>query len=105
MSNSIDCQILVWDMQTGLRIDAVKVKDQKWDKKTCIYAWDTVGIWMPELKETDVVTVSQSPDGKLLAVGDNVGKVRVFSNPSYVPRSSALYLDGHANHVSSCHFS
>ena len=85
-------------------MDGVKVKDVKWDKRSCIYAWDTIGIWLPEFKETDITSISLSQDEKLIAVGDNLGKVRVLQYPSFVPRSSALYLDGHANHVTSCLF-
>lgn len=47
MTNSIDCQILVFEMNSGLyrKIEPQLVKDVVWHNKSCQFAWDTIGIW------------------------------------------------------------
>lgn len=67
MTNAIDGTILVWELTSGAftKVDLSKVKDIEWDRKSCIYAWDTLGIWSkksyfilsildPDMKETDI---------------------------------------------------
>jgi len=56
MTNSVDCQIMTFELTSGyfMKAEALKVKDLKWDKKQCIYCWDTLGLWSYEHKETDV---------------------------------------------------
>jgi len=47
MTNAIDGSIIVWELTTGgfIKVDPAKVKDVVWDRKSCVYAWDTLGIW------------------------------------------------------------
>ena len=37
----------MWELTSGSfsKVEVVKVKDVEWDKKSCVYAWDTLGIW------------------------------------------------------------
>lgn len=52
------------------------------------------------MKETDVNNVSISEDCTLLASADNIGRVKLFLYPAYIPRQSYFSLDqGHVNHV------
>jgi hypothetical protein len=46
LTNSIDGQILGWELTAGFpKIDPIKLKDVDWEGKSCIYAWDTLGAW------------------------------------------------------------
>ena len=105
MTNSVDCQILVFEMSSGFfrKIEAAQVKDVEWYKKSSIYAWDTLGVWGkrlasldlgPELKESDINSVSISKDKKLLCVGDSNGKPRLFCYPAYLPKQAHTFLEG-----------
>ena len=60
----------------------------------------------PDMKETDVNCVSVSEDKSLVASADNLGRVKVFQYPAYIPRQSFLSLEaGHVSHVKSVNFS
>jgi len=67
MTNSIDGQVLVWELTSGgfSKVDPAKVKDLEWDRKSCVYTWDVQGAWRkfiifyiiyldPDMKETDM---------------------------------------------------
>jgi hypothetical protein len=68
------------------KVEPVQVKDLEWYRKSCIYAWDTLGVWGPEYKENDINSVAISKDKKLLCVGDSNGKPRLFCYPAYLPK-------------------
>ena len=56
MTNSIDGQILAWELTPGTtftKIDAAKIKEVDWDRKCCVYAWDTVGAWRKLLQSNN----------------------------------------------------
>ena len=58
------------------------------------------------MKETDVNCVSVSEDRSLIASADNLGRVKVFHYPAYIPRQNFLSLDtGHVSQVKSVIFS
>lgn len=49
--------------------------------------------------------VSISADKQLLAVAENLGRVKIFTYPAYLPRQNHLSLEnGHANHVVGAQF-
>ena len=106
MTNAIDCNILVWELTTGsfTRVDPMKVKDLEWDKKSCIYAWDTIGVWPGDCKETDINCVSVSNDKQLIAVGDNLGRPRIFCYPAYLQKQAYSILEGHVSSVKAITF-
>jgi WD40 repeat protein len=47
MTNAVDGTILVWELSSEgfTKVDPQKVKDIEWSDKSCVYAWDTLGIW------------------------------------------------------------
>jgi hypothetical protein len=47
MTNAIDGTILCWTLVPGafVKIDPANIKDLEWDRKSCVFSWDTIGIW------------------------------------------------------------
>ena len=103
MTNAIDGSIFCWDITHAplTKVDLISVKDLEWERKSCVYAWDSLGIWSNDLKETDIKHISISYGAnKLLAVADLVNKVRVFRYPAFLIEQKCLELeDGHLNRV------
>ena len=57
------------------------------------------------MKETDLNTLSISQDKQVIAVGDNLGRIRVLNYPAFNLGQASLKLDvGHTNGVSSVLF-
>ena len=57
------------------------------------------------MRETDVNSISISHDKQVVAVGDKLGRVRVFYYPAFYQKQSSLKLEnGHVNGVSSILF-
>jgi len=38
---------MAFELTSGyfMKVEPTKIKDLKWDKKACVFAWDTLGIW------------------------------------------------------------
>lgn len=47
MTNAVDGTVLVWELKPGafVKVDPTVVRDCEWDRKSCVYAWDTQGAW------------------------------------------------------------
>lgn len=47
MTNAIDGAVLCWHMVLGAfnKVDIGSVRDLDWERKTCVFSWDTLGIW------------------------------------------------------------
>lgn len=90
MTNSIDGQVLAWELNPGAftKIDPAKIKDVDWDRKCCVYAWDTVGVWQNDMIETDINSVTISNDNRIIAVGDALGAPKVYTYPATLPNQS-----------------
>ena len=57
-------------------------------------------MWSGDMRESDINSISVSPDNQLIAVGDNFGRPRVFCYPAYIPKQNSYSLNGgHVNHV------
>lgn len=61
-------------------------RDVDWATHTCIISFETIGIWPEGADGTDINNCSRSGDGKLLATGDDFGKVKLFSHPACQPK-------------------
>lgn len=62
------------------------LRDVDWASQTCVISFETIGIWPDGADGTDVNNCSRSGDGKLLATGDDFGKVKLFSYPASQPK-------------------
>ena len=105
MTNAIDGGVMCWQLVPGafIKIDLANIRDLEWDRKSCVFSWDTLGIWSKlcyynlyldqNLKEDDLNQVCLSPDKEILAVADNMGPVRLYHYPTYNQGQACLNLD------------
>lgn len=62
------------------------VRDVEWATNTCTITFTTLGIWPESADGTDVNYCDRSHDSKLLASGDDFGKVKLYSYPVIQPK-------------------
>ena len=55
--------------------------------RTCPFGWPVAGIWPPSSDGTDINALDRSPQGTVLATGDDFAKVRLpaRANCAYIP--------------------
>ncbi|KAI4463398.1 wd-40 repeat protein [Holotrichia oblita] len=86
-SNSADNEVLYWNSVTCRPITQLNaVRDLEWASNTCTISFNTIGIWSETADGADVLTCSRSYNSKLLATGDDFGKVRLYSYPAMQPK-------------------
>ncbi|XP_024937136.1 echinoderm microtubule-associated protein-like 2 isoform X5 [Cephus cinctus] len=92
-SNSGDYELLYWNPGVCRQIpQSSMLRDVDWATHTCVISFETIGIWPEGADGTDVNNCTRSGDGKLLATGDDFGKVKLFSYPACQPKMSAAGL-------------
>ncbi|EGZ30558.1 hypothetical protein PHYSODRAFT_471884 [Phytophthora sojae] len=105
-STSGGYELLFAEVKTGKHItNATSFRDELWHTMTSTLGWSVQGIWEAESDGTDVNAVDRSNNGKLLATGDDFGKVKVFQYPCALEKASSLELRGHASHVTNVRWS
>ncbi|EEY63980.1 microtubule-associated protein, putative [Phytophthora infestans T30-4] len=105
-STSGGYELLFTEVKTGKHVtNATTFRDEIWHTMTSTLGWSVQGIWEAESDGTDVNAVDRSNNGKLLATGDDFGKVKVFQYPCALEKSSSLELRGHASHVTGVRWS
>lgn len=62
------------------------MRDVQWATNTCTLSFSTIGIWPENADGTDVNASNRSNDSKLLATGDDFGKVKLYSYPVVQPK-------------------
>ena len=67
--------------------------------------WPVQGIWPSGADGTDVNAVDRSPDGNLIASGDDFNTVKIFKYPCIKTGSKFLSYKGHSSHVPGVRFS
>lgn len=104
-SNSGDYEILYWNPRTCKQISqASSLRDVEWASDTCTLSFNACGIWQEGADGTDVNGCSRSRGNKLLASGDDSGKVSLYSYPCNQLQSKAHVYGGHSSHVTSLRF-
>ena len=66
----------------------VSIRDVEWSTQTCLLNFNTIGIWPETMDGTDLSTCAKSPNGKLLATGDDFGKIKLYTYPVPQPKVS-----------------
>ncbi|XP_011505810.1 PREDICTED: echinoderm microtubule-associated protein-like 2 [Ceratosolen solmsi marchali] len=104
-SNSGDYELLYWNAGVCRQISQGSLlKDIDWATHSCVISFETVGIWPDGPDGVDINICNRSGDGKLLATGDESGKVKLFSYPACQPKSLYHSYSGHSNHVTEVSF-
>lgn len=105
MSNSGDYEILYWIPTACKQVVSVETtRDLEWATYTCTLGFQVFGVWPEGSDGTDLNAICRSPDQKLLATGDDFGKVHLFSYPCSQFRSSSHVYGGHSSHVTNVSF-
>ncbi|XP_044004070.1 echinoderm microtubule-associated protein-like 2 isoform X2 [Aphidius gifuensis] len=104
-TNSGDYELLYWNPGVCRQIpQSSSLRDVDWATHTCSISFETIGIWPEGADGTDVNICARSGDGKLLATGDDFGKVKLFSYPACQPKTLAHVYGGHSSHVTNVTF-
>lgn len=105
-SASGDYELLYWDVSNGKQIlSATEMKDVQWYTTTCTLGWGVQGIWPPGADGTDVNSVDKSPDGTIIATGDDFRRIKLFKYPSPLENSKFKEYKGHSEFVVNVKFS
>ena len=105
-SVSGDYELLFWDATTGSQIKSpTAVRDETWATWTCTLGWPVQGIWPSGADGTDINSVDKSPDGTILASGDDFSTIKLFRYPCIKERSKFLQFRGHSSHIPNVKFS
>ncbi|KAL3230278.1 hypothetical protein MRX96_048493 [Rhipicephalus microplus] len=104
-SCSGDYELLYWNALVCRQVTNMSItRDLKWHTQTCTIGFSVYGIWPENADGTDINTCSRSHSGRLLATGDDFGKVRLFSYPASLPKCLSHMYGGHSSHVTAVDF-
>ena len=56
------------------------------------------------MNEDDIHQISLSKDNMLMAVGDKLGKLKIYCYPAHLDRQKCLSVDGHQSNVKCVEF-
>ncbi|GAV03860.1 hypothetical protein RvY_14230 [Ramazzottius varieornatus] len=110
-SNSDNFELIYWTPAT-LKVVAnpATCRDVDWDSWNCILEFGVAGVWSETVQalsvdctRSDLEEASQQTPS-VLAVGDDGGKVKLFTFPAMSLKSQCHVYNGHSNHVSSVRF-
>lgn len=105
MSNSGDYEILYWIPSVCRQVVSVETtRDITWATSTCTLGFQVFGLWPDGSDGTDINAVCRSNENRLLATGDDFGKVRLFSFPCSQFRAPSHVYGGHSSHVTNVNF-
>ena len=78
-------------------------KNFNWATWTCTLGWQSVGIH-PDAQYQEIHTVCRSHSEKIIASGDNNGRVNLFRYPACIEKSSCKAYIGHSSHITKVKF-
>ena len=78
-------------------IDAIR--DLEWSSTNCVIQWSTLGTWGETSDTADPTTAAASRSQELVAVGDNWGRIKLYSSPACQPRTLCHSYTGHSSQV------
>ena len=106
-SNGYHVENLFFDVEarTEVKNGGDLTKNAKWATWTCLFGWQTIGIWPANSTGMEINATCRSPDSRLLVTGDDYGRLKIFKYPCYIKNASHFNIAGHANHISNVCFS
>jgi WD40 repeat protein len=84
--------------------NAAEMKDVNWATQTGKIGWWVDGIWEDGMDGSDINRCDRSPDGKLIASGDDWGRVNLYRNPVGADNEKASFASGHSSFVQNVKF-
>ncbi|XP_059480615.1 echinoderm microtubule-associated protein-like 2 isoform X3 [Neocloeon triangulifer] len=104
-SNSGDYELLYWNASTCRQVpQSTQMRNVAWATLSCPLNFNTLGVWPENADGTDVNSCERSHNRKLLATGDDFGKVKLYAYPACQPRSLCHTYSGHSSHVTAVRF-
>ncbi|XP_022826453.1 echinoderm microtubule-associated protein-like 2 isoform X4 [Spodoptera litura] len=104
-SNSGDYELLYWNATTCRQIpQPTSMRDVVWATNTCPITFQTIGVWPENADGTDINSCTRSHDNRLVATGDDFGKVKLYAYPVTQPKSLCHQYGGHSSHVTCVRF-
>ena len=102
-ATSIDHKLASWDANKGTMKD---IRDETWVTWTCLYGWPVQGIMYKQnvLNTTCSRSIKMHHNYYLLAVGDEVGNLRMYRYPCTLPAMTYLKEKGHSSDISCLKF-
>jgi len=107
MTSSGDNELLYWEMATlkqSLHAHT-ELRDSKWQTWTSPLGWSVRGVWGKSDEPSEIKTVRRSPDGSLLALGDELGNLKFYPFPCTRPEmTGTLQPAAHASMITNLCF-
>lgn len=104
-SNSGDYELLYWKVKVCRQVThSTQLRDTVWASNSCVLTFSSIGIWPEGADGTDVNACERSNGSKLMATGDDFGKVKLYSYPVKQPKSLCHVYGGHSSHVTNVTF-
>ena len=69
------------------------LRDCTWSSRTCVLSFDTIGVWPETVDGSDLNACARSHDGKLVATGDDFGKIKLYTHPAVQPKVRTVVFD------------
>ncbi|XP_060877124.1 echinoderm microtubule-associated protein-like 2 isoform X1 [Metopolophium dirhodum] len=104
-SNSGDYELLYWKVKVCRQVThSTQFRDTAWASNSCVLTFSSIGIWPEGADGTDVNACERSNGSKVMATGDDFGKVKLYSYPVKQPKSLCHVYGGHSSHVTNVTF-
>lgn len=104
MSNCSAGELLFWDVERGEQQTPKLVKEMQWETNTCVFSYQSQGVWGPFDDGIDVHAVERSHSKELMVSADSFGRLRVFNCPCATEDSNFLTYRGHTADVQNAKF-
>jgi microtubule-associated protein-like 6 len=99
-SNCGAYELLFHESDTGMHIPAAsRLKDVRWATWNCVLGWASQGAWPQAADGTIVNACDRSQSGKVLAAGDDFGRLRLFRYPCLSSDAASKTFRGHATGI------
>ncbi|KRX05725.1 WD40-repeat-containing domain [Pseudocohnilembus persalinus] len=111
MCNNARFELLFFDLDQGRLTNKYEnLKDIKWSTYTCIFGWQSQGIWPPcseglDINSCDRTGSNSSDGGDVLVTGDDFSKIKLFKFPCFKENSPFVQYTGHSAQVTNVRFS
>lgn len=100
-----DCELSFWNATVCRQVtNPGSLRDVEWATQSCLLSFNTIGIWPETMDGTDLSTCAKSNGSKLMATGDDFGKIKVYTFPVTQPKSLHHTIGGHSSHVTRVEF-
>ena len=111
MTNNRSGEVLFYDTDTGKAVTNTEELRKLsfgfdlWYTWSCTFGWPVQGIFPANSDGSDVNACARSKDERVVATGDDAGRVNLYRFPCPQPNATACQSVGHSAHVANVAFS